>query len=135
MLNVAQLCGGSCQLPLQDFSPPRIAHSFSSASSASACAKVRRSLPWFPNYEISLHFLVQCRAEVGAVKRKHSGLVQFDVKRFCFARVHHHIDVVLDQSEPVNHVAGLLDVGHGDSELVTYLSVDSVRVVPTADGH
>ena len=46
------------------------------------------------------------RAKVGAVEREHSRLRQLDVERFRLARVHHHVDVVFDQPEAVNHVAG-----------------------------
>src|SRR6266536_6631397 len=65
---------------------------------------------WFPHHQISLHFLMQRRAEVCAIERKHAGLVQLDVEGFRFARVHHHVDIVFDQPESVNHVACLLDV-------------------------
>src|SRR5581483_7315359 len=104
------LCRGSCQLPLQNLSSPYIAQSSPSACGSRACAGIRRSLTGFPNDEISLHFLMQGRAEIRAVKRKHSGLGQFDVERFRFTRVHDHVDIVFDQAKPVNHIPRLLDI-------------------------
>ena len=77
---------------------------------------------------------MQRRAEVRAVERKHARLLQLDVERLRFARVHHHVDVVLDQAEAVNHVARLLDVRHVHGEIVAHLRVDPVRIEPAADG-
>src|SRR6516164_6152095 len=46
---------------------------------ATAYRVAGRSLAGFPHDQISLHFLMQCRAEVGAVKGKHARLREFDV--------------------------------------------------------
>ena len=76
---------------------------------------------------------MQRRTEVRAIKWKHAGLRQFDMKRFRFARIHHEINVVLDQPEAVNHVARLLDVRHVNSEIIAHLGVDPVRCEPASN--
>ena len=76
---------------------------------------------------------MQRRAEVRAVKREDSGLRQLDVHGLGLTRIHHQVDIVFDQSEPVNHVAGLLDVRDMNRKIIPDLRVDPVRHEPTAD--
>ena len=76
---------------------------------------------------------MQRRAKVGAVEREHPRLRQLDVERFRLTRVHHHVDVVFDQPEPVDHVARLFEIRDVHSEIVAHLRVDPVRSVTAAD--
>ena len=76
---------------------------------------------------------MQRRAKVGAVEREHSRLRQLDVERFRLARVHHHVDVLFDDAEAVNHVPGLFDISDVHREIVAHLGVDPVRSETTAD--
>src|SRR5262249_45047143 len=92
-----------------------------------------RSLAGVPNHEVSLHFLVEGRTKVGAIERKHSRLGELDREGLGFTRIDHHVDVLFDQAKAVNHVTGLLDIGHMDSQLVANLRVDPVRVIAAAN--
>src|SRR5262249_21922420 len=73
-----------------------------------------RPLPGIPDDEVTLHLLVESGAEVGAIKWKHARLGELDGKGLGLTRIHHQVDVMFDQTKAVNHVAGLLDIGHMD---------------------
>src|SRR5215213_2803474 len=71
--------------------------------------------------QVALHLLMQRRTEVRAVERVDAGLARGEPDRLRLARIDHHVHVVLDDAQAVNHVGGLFDVGHVDGDLVARL--------------
>ena len=70
---------------------------------------------------VSLHFLVQCGAEIRAIEREPARLVRREFDDLCFTRVGDDVDVVFIQTKPVKFVRRLLDVGQVDRHFVPFI--------------
>src|SRR5215475_11456984 len=78
--------------------------------------------------QITLHLLVQRRAEVGAVVREDSGFVGHELDGFGLARIDHHVDVVFAEAEAMQFIGRLFDVRDVNGHGVALIDLDLVRL-------
>src|SRR5512142_465754 len=74
--------------------------------------------------EVSLHLLVERRAEVRAVVAEDAGLVGLEGDDLGLARVDDDVDVVVEQAPAVQLVGRLLDVRERDLHRVSLVHLD-----------
>ena len=72
------------------------------------------------------------RTEVGAVVGEDAGLVRHKLDDLCLTRIDHHVHVVFEQTETVQLVGRLLDVGNVNRHLIALVYLDLVRFEATA---
>src|SRR6476660_5703526 len=87
----------------------------------------RTGLPALPlplDDEVTLHLLVESRAEIRAVVGEDAGLVRLEGDGLGLPRVHDDVDVVVEQAEPVELAGRLLDVRHRDLDGVPQAGLD-----------
>src|SRR5262245_5334253 len=85
--------------------------------------------------QITLHLLVQRRAEVGAVVREDSGFVGHELYRLGLARIDHHVDVVFAEAEAMQFIGRLFYIRDVNGHGVALIDLNLVRLERAPHSH
>ena len=77
--------------------------------------------------QVTLHFQMERRAELGAVVRIDTGLIGNELGRHGLARLNGEVHIGVADRETMGFILGTLQVGQMDDNLITLFNLDDLR--------